>query len=468
MNLIIKISKCLASAYLNSIKEGSIFFILILFTCSCVRDRNFQVQKPDCTESLVANATYDDIRALYNDQTLQIQDDLIIAGYVISSDEAGNFFSVLHFQDQSMHPTDGFQIEIEVRDSHLLYPIGTKIMIKLKGLYLGKSKGIYKIGGVFSSFGNITVGRLPAAIVNQHIFVSCDEVMPIQPTDIKLEGTLDAYCNTLIRLNPMEFSEDEIGSTFALQGEETTRSLINCMDNKIDLRNSGFSDFQATLLPMGGGAITGILLKENTDYFMVIRDLNDIHFTNERCPELIDEFTSTYIFISELADPDNNAGARFVELYNSSLESLSLKGWTLKRYTNANTEVSSSIALSDYEIPAKSAFVLSPNASEFEKVYGFTPDVGVGTNSAADSNGDDTIVLVDPFGIVIDIFGVIGEDGSGTNHEFEDGRAVRRQEIHQANAIYNFSEWMIFNDTGGLGTIDHPQNAPQDFSPKIR
>ena len=43
-------------------------------------------------------------------------------------------------------------------------------------------------------------------------------------------------------------------------------------------------------------------------------------------------------------------------------------------------------------------------------------------NSAANSNGDDNIALVDPFGNLIDLFGVIGEDGSGTSHEFEDGR----------------------------------------------
>jgi len=209
-------------------------------------------------------------------------------------------------------------------------------------------------------------------------------------------------------------------------------------------------------------------LRENDTYFLAIRDVDDIVFNNDRCQDIVTEFTSNQLFFSELADPDNNSGARFIELYNASSVPLSLNGWTIRRYTNANTEVSATLDLSELTIGAQSTLVISPNADEFERIYGFSPDLGVGTNSPADSNGDDNLILVDPFGTIIDIFGVIGEDGSGTNHEFEDGRAVRNTEISEANPIYTFSEWTIFNDSGANGTTNRPQNAPEDFSPGSR
>ena len=112
--------------------------------------------------------------------------------------------------------------------------------------------------------------------------------------------------------------------------------------------------------------------------------------------------------------------------------------------------------------------VISPNATEFEIVYGFRADISVGTNTPADSNGDDNLQLIDPFKNVIDTFGRIGEDGSGTDHEFEDGRAVRLPEVLTANPNFNAAEWQIFNDTGDSGTINQPQIAPSDFSPGIR
>ncbi|MEQ8218223.1 MAG: DUF5689 domain-containing protein [Arenibacter sp.] len=456
MNFRININGCLAS------------LLGLYLLMACVKDANFETPKSDCTSELSANLSIGDLKSRYVDELIQIQEDWVIEGYVVSSDLAGNFFGTLHIQDNLVNPTQGLQLEIDIRDSHLFYEVGSKILIKTKGLYLGMSKGVFKLGGVFSAFGNPTVGRLPAAIVGEHLFNSCEPLGGLQPKKVGINNLEDSMISTLVQFVNMEILWAELGQTFAIKEEETIRTLINCEDLELELLNSGYSDFQAKLLPEGNGTITGVLIKDNKDYQLVIRDTLDIAFTDIRCEDLVDEFTSTKIFISELADPDNNVGARFVELYNSDSEPFDLKGWTLRRYTNDNTEISSTVDLSGFVIEGNSAFVISPNASEFEMVYGFPPNHGVSTNSPADSNGDDNLELVDPFGTVIDSFGVIGEDGSGTNHEFEDGRAIRNGDVSEANPIYTPSEWTIYNDTGEAGTINEPQNAPDNFNPGIR
>lgn len=431
---------------------------------ACVKDRNFNPIESNQTIDLRANITYTEVKNLFQEETFQIQEDLIIEGYVTSSDEMGNFFSVLHFQDKPENPSEGFQIEMDLRDSHLFFPEGSKIHIKLKGLYLGQSKEVFKIGGVFTSFGNVSVGRLPAAVVGEHIFLSKDEKFSIRPIPVSLENLERSLTNTLVEFVGLEIIDEELGEPFALDREETERTLIDCNGNVITLVNSGFSDFQSEILPSGNGNIKGVLMREKDEFSIAIRSLDDIKFTEERCEEIVNEFTSNKLFICELADPDNNAKARFVELYNSASEPLTLNGWKLLRYTNDNIEVSSAIDLSGFRVEGESTFVISPNATEFEIVYGFPPEMGVGTNSPADSNGDDNLQLVDPFGTVIDVFGVVGEDGSNTNHEFEDGRAVRNVKITEANAIYTFDEWRIFNDTGAEGTTKEVKNAPEDFT----
>lgn len=451
-----------------SLRPSVFTLVGLMLLLSCVKDRNFDPPPTDCGTDLVANTTYAEVKNLYVDQTLQIQQDLIIEGFVVSSDEAGNFFSVLHLQDSPTKPTEGFEIEIDLRDSHLFYPVGSKIYIKLKGLFLGKSKDVFKLGSVFTSFGNLSVGRLPSTVVDTHIFTACNEKADIEPTLVSLPDIPQHLTNTLVRLDDVEISKEELGQNFAVRGEETERTLTDCNDNELVLLNSGFSDFQSELLPEGNGTVTGILLRENDTYGLAVRGLNDIAFSQERCAELIDEFTSPYIFLSELADPDNNAAARFVELYNSAILPLSLKGWNLRRYTNANTEISSTLDLSNLTIGGESTLIISPNATEFEIIYGFAPDLGTGKNSPADSNGDDNLELVDPFGTVVDVFGAIGEDGTGTNHEFEDGRAVRNLDITEGNPNYAFSEWAIYNDSGESGTVNLPQNAPADYTPGKR
>lgn len=76
--------------------------------------------------------------------------------------------------------------------------------------------------------------------------------------------------------------------------------------------------------------------------------------------------------------------------------------------------------------------------------------------------------MVNSDGKVIDIFGRIGEDGSGTDHEFEDGRAYRKSHIKDGTDIFDFEQWEISNDSGGNGTELKIKNAPEDFNPGIR
>lgn len=440
----------------------------MLVVTSCVKNKDFDKPESICSDEDFTFISILELKNLYAGETVQIQEDWVIEGYIISSDQSGNFFNVLHFQDELSNPTEGLQIELELRDSHLFFDIGQPIFIKLKGLYLGQSNGVYKIGGVFTSFGNRSVGRLPNSVIFEHILVPCNSVKDIQPRLVSITELNETMINTLVRIENVEFREEELGQTYAIEKEETQRVLVDCNDNELILLNSGYSDFQAEIVPEDMGTATGVLTMDKNEFQLIIRTVDDLDFNLERCDELIDEFTSTSIIISEIADPNNNAGSRFLELYNSSNDSLSLKGWSLVRYTNASFEVSSTIDLSDYSITAKGLLVISPNQVEFENIYGFLPAISVGTNSPADSNGDDNITLIDPFGEVIDIFGVIGEDGSNTSHEFEDGKAERKIEVVSGNSIFTPSEWIIYNDTGNTGTINQPQNAPLDFTPGVR
>lgn len=442
--------------------------ILLLLMSSCVEGSDFETPKEDCNTDLTANISFVELDSLSTEEVVQIKDSLILEGYVISSDKTGNFYNVLFIQDKSSNPTYGLQLEVDMRQAHLLYTQGSKVLLKLKDLYIVNKEGNIRLGSVFSSFGNLSVGRMPNQKVFEHVLVACDDLENVEPLLTTISALDTLPLNILVQLDGLEVVDEELGEPFAIATEETERHFQDCEENELLLLNSGYADFQAEILPDRNGSVTGVLVKDGKNPQLIIRGLEDIDFTNERCPEIITEFTSTQIFISELADPDNNSGARFVELYNSASEPLDLNKWTLRRYTNDGIEVSSTIDLSGLIIGAESTLVISPNAEEFQLVYGFAPDLGVSTNSPADSNGDDNLELVDPFGAIIDVFGIVGEDGSNTNHEFEDGRAIRNPNILEGNPIYTFSEWTLFNDTGDAGTIKLPQNAPQDFTPGLR
>ena len=168
------------------------------------------------------------------------------------------------------------------------------------------------------------------------------------------------------------------------------------------------------------------------------------------------------VFITELADPNNDSGARYVELYNNGSSAVDLSsGWALQRWTNDHTDPQTAVALTG-TIPAGGFYIVSPNSSEFAAVYGKDADQDIGTGGPADSNGDDNIALLDASGTVVDLFGVPGEDGSGTAHEFEDGRTERVATVITCANPWVKTEWNIDNDSGGG---NGPQDAPAGFDP---
>lgn len=444
------------------------FIYVLLNTLSCIDHNDFGTPNSTCVvDEIKAKATFADVKALYNEEIVQIQEDLVIEGYVISSDETGNFFGTLHIQDSPSDPTEGFQVDIDIRDSHLFYRVGEKIYIKLKGLYLDESNDIYRVGGIYrNAGGTFSVGRLPAAKVKEHIFNACSPIQSLSPKIVSITELTDKLLNTLIQFNDCQIAEEDLMKTYAIPGEYTDRTLKNCNGNTIILRNSGYADFQNEILPDGSGSVVGVLGKYGNNYQLIIRDVNDLSLTNPYPDCYVHD---VFVFISELADPDNNLEARFIELYNSGDADINLNGWELRRYTNENTEISSRIDLSGKTISSKSTFVIAGNAAEFEAVYGLAPDLeAASSSSAANSNGDDNIELVNSVGTVIDLFGVVGEDGSDTNHEFEDGKAVRSLGVTTGKPTYIFSEWTVYNDTGNGGTINQPQQAPDDFTPGVR
>ena len=70
----------------------------------------------------------------------------------------------------------------------------------------------------------------------------------------------------------------------------------------------------------------------------------------------------------------------------------------------------------------------------------------IGTGGFADSNGDDNMALLNN-GEIVDMFGVAGEDGTGTWHEFEDGRAERAFDSVSGCVADCEALWNIDNDS---------------------
>ncbi len=167
------------------------------------------------------------------------------------------------------------------------------------------------------------------------------------------------------------------------------------------------------------------------------------------------------LMITEITDPQNsNDAGRYIEIHNPGTEEVDLQDYALQRWTNNNADPQSAVSLTG-TITAGGFYVVCNNSDKFLATYGMEASQDIGTGGPADSNGDDNIALLGPDGSIIDLFGTPGTDGSGTGHEFEDGRAERACQT-SASSVWIEADWNIDNDSGGG---DGNQYAPEGFDP---
>ncbi len=422
-------------------------------------DVKFTEERCDYSNALTPTITLLEVRYLYEGTMVEfgVSNNYVVEGYVVSSDEDGNFKEKLVIQDAIENPTVGIQILIENDAIFQNYNVGDKVFVKLDKLYMTKNDGILTVG--FPN-GNKT-SKIDASEISRFIYNS-GENFKIIPTDILISEVLNAnYENTLVSILNVQLVENELGKSFAFftGDDDGTRTIETCGETtKVSVFTNGDATFSNELFPEGHGKITGVLSGD-----LELRSIEDVQFTSdfEACPIIIPK-----IMITEVADPKNDVSARFVELYNAGDSDINLTGWKLNKYANGATIVSSSpVELSGIVIPS-GGFVIISNTG-YATIFNDSPDI---ESTYISGNGDDVYELVDNTGITIDIFGVIGEDGNGTNWEYEDGRAIRNLAILEPNTIFTVSEWTIYSATSNslITNPNSPQNAPVDFNPRIR
>ena len=165
---------------------------------------------------------------------------------------------------------------------------------------------------------------------------------------------------------------------------------------------------------------------------------------------------SANLIISEVVDATlPGALPKFVELTNTSEVSIDLSDYGLGIYNNGNLTLTgggSPTFLNGVLTPGDSYVISFENGDSagsgtFFDVYGFDPDF-FGFNNII--NGDDTIALFDSSETVVDLYGVIGVDGTGEDWEYTDGFAFRNPNILNSNSSFNISEWTF----GGVNSLE--------------
>jgi len=261
-------------------------FVCLLFLFGC--HTKYDVPPTEMPENITSNMTIMQLKQLHSlGRFEQITQDATMEGIVVADDKSGNFYQSIVLQDAS----GGIVLRISGSNLYSSYPVGRKLFVKLKGLYLGDYGGNIQLGGGIDSSLSYRpqLDGIAPALVGQFIVkgaynqtITPRSVDPTQLTD----NMLDSLQSTLIAIDNVQFNDADLSQKLADASKQVSAvSFImqNCIGSSVALRNSSYATFANIDVPKGNGRLIGIFTLYNSDRQIIIRDTGDFNFNNSRC-----------------------------------------------------------------------------------------------------------------------------------------------------------------------------------------
>ncbi len=265
----------------------SISILTIAFT-SCVKQK-FD-SPPDLSTydpNLTVNATLKQVKSLYNGSTPTLIDsDYTIAAYVIADDRSGSFYKQIVVQDS----TAGIVVLLGRSGLYTDYPIGRKLYIHCKGLYLGAYGKFMQLG--YTPDNTNALSDIPAAVIGKHVVKANtgNTIVPIKVNIADLKSLNPDLMGRLIQIDSAEFVANDVNQPYAQDpniASGTDRTIEDCAGDNMVVRMSGYANFRNELIPAGKGPITAVFSRYNSTAQLLIRDTFDIRMNNTRCGGVI-------------------------------------------------------------------------------------------------------------------------------------------------------------------------------------
>ena len=96
-----------------------------------------------------------------NGNPLLITQNLIISGVVVGDDSSGTFYHGIDIEDS----TGGIMLMIDASYLYNLYPVGTRVFVKLNGLYVVNDKGVVEIVAIINAGGTLSLIHISPVFV---------------------------------------------------------------------------------------------------------------------------------------------------------------------------------------------------------------------------------------------------------------------------------------------------------------
>ena len=244
--------------------------IPLLYSCKQFDEPPFDSAIPSAP-----NITIADLKELVGERRVVIDEPIIIAGYVTTSDEASNFYRTLCIEDA----TGGVEIMAGIYDLHNIYPMGSYLTISLEGCAAGVHYGVLQIGTETATHSNYPTDYFHSRLLlDKHI--RCHDLrQPVAPAPVTIAELSPGLCGCLINISSLQLTSLTPGNE---RGEWSGYNIFaDEHGNTIAVYTTTYAAYSSYGVPTQKVSLTGILQYGKVEgeemYIIKMRDEKDCY-----------------------------------------------------------------------------------------------------------------------------------------------------------------------------------------------
>ena len=268
---------------MNPERSKAVIALLLLVLMNIQCNKKFDAPPEYIGPDIKPNLSVSSLRAMHFMGNFDhIIDDFIIEGIVVADDSKDNFYKSIVLQDS----TGGITIRLDGLGLYNDYPVGRKLCVKLKDLWIGDYARMIQLGvGVDRSAAAFPqIAPIPVPLFDRFL-IKKNLQNPIVPKTVRIDQLNDSLQSCLIKIDNVEFAAADTGKSYADAINKLSDNTIvkACSGGSVYIRTSGFARFAGIKTPRGNGSVTAIFSVFRTDKQLLIRDTSDIQMTGLRC-----------------------------------------------------------------------------------------------------------------------------------------------------------------------------------------
>lgn len=241
--------------------------VAVIMACNRFDEPPMEVVVPEGV-----NISIRDLRSMVGNRTVHFEDEIIIGGYVTTSDAEDNFYRTLCIEDF----TGGVELMAGMYDLHRIYPEGCYLTVALRGCSAGLHNGVLQVGPKAAAYSNYPTDYFSSRVELDRHVKRYNLNQRVAPLPLRIDQLAEKYCGRLVNITRLKLHSTTNNGTwsgYTIFTDENGR--------RVAVYTSPYATYAGHEVPTERVAITGILQHASVEgepmYIIKMRYESDCH-----------------------------------------------------------------------------------------------------------------------------------------------------------------------------------------------